>query len=242
MKMNSKLLKDSGLISYISGSQYHMRAMSIGEKVADEVKKILKTMGEDPGEIYSGQQVHGTNIEYCDGKSGREFFYGRHFLETDGLITDKKDIALVIKFADCSPIILFDPVRGVQCAIHSGWRGTAKKFSKIALDRMVNDFGSKIEDILAYIGPSIDIDSYEVGKEVYQAFEDFPTRDKFFKEHGDKYLLSMVDANLEVLLEAGLKEDQIEVCRESTFKNKNLNSARRDGEGYKLNAIFTIMK
>lgn len=242
MKMNSKLLKDSGLINYISGSNYHMRAMSIGEKVADEVEEILKTMGEDPVEIYSGQQVHGTNIEYCDGESGEIFFYGRHFLATDGLITDKTDIALVIKFADCSPIILFDPVKKVQCAIHSGWRGTAKKFSKIALDRMVSDFGSKIEDILAYIGPSIDIDSYEVGPEVYQAFEDFPTRDKFFKDHGDKYLLSMVDANLEVLLEGGLKKDQIEVCRESTFKNKNLNSARRDGEGYKLNAIFTLMK
>ena len=242
MKMNSKLLRDSGLISYISGSDYHMRAMSIGEKVADEVEEILSTMGEDPVEIYSGQQVHGTNIEYCDGTNGNEFFYGRQFLETDGLITDKKDIALVIKFADCSPIILFDPVKKVQCAIHSGWRGTAKKFGKIALDRMVSDFGSDIENILAYIGPSIDIDSYEVGPEVYEAFEDFPHRDKFFKAHGDKYLLSMVDANLEVLLEAGLKKEQIEICRESTFKNKNLNSARRDGEGYKLNAIFTLMK
>lgn len=240
--MHSKLLKENGLNNYISGSQYHIRAKLIGEKVKDEVKEILNIMGEKPSEIYSGQQIHGDTIKYCDGRTGKEFYYGRYFPETDGLITDKENIALLIKFADCTPIVLFDPIKKVQAAVHSGWRGTVKRISEKAINKMVEDFFCDKENILAFVGPSIDIDNYEVGPEVYEAFKNFENREKFFKPHGEKYLMSMIDANIDILLQNGIKKSNIEVCQDSTYNNEKLNSARRDGENYKLNSIITIMK
>ncbi|MDO5028652.1 MAG: peptidoglycan editing factor PgeF [Bacillota bacterium] len=240
--MYSKILADQGLVNFIAGSDYNLRAMTAGPQVKDQVDSILKTMGENPVQIYSCQQVHGDNIEYCSGENGRDFYYGRQFLQTDGLITDKKDIGLLIKFADCSPIILYDPKTKVQAALHSGWRGTQKKISQKAVEMMVADFACKKEDILAYIGPSIDMANYEVGPEVYEAFADFPSRDKFFKGQGEKYLMSMVEANYQLLLGAGIKAENIDKSSQSTYTNKGLNSARRDGQDYKLNAIITIMK
>lgn len=240
--MNSKLLKRYGLENHITGSEYTIRTKLIGSKVKDEVKEILENMNVKPEEIYSCAQVHGDEIKYCSGYTGKEYIYGRIFPDTDGLITDKENIALLIKFADCTPIILYDPLRKVQAAIHSGWRGTALKIGQKAVERMVMDFSCNREDILAYLGPSIDMDNYEVGEEVYRAFRKFQNRDSFFKKKDDKYLLSMIDANLDLLLQSGIKKENIEINRESTFTNLELNSARREPENYKLNSIITIMK
>lgn len=240
--MNSKMLESLGLKNYISGPDYRL-----GERVAREegrknVYLALKEMGEEPLEIYSGVQVHGDNIEYCDGTNGNENFYGRVFPETDGLITDKKDIALVIKFADCTPILLFDPVKKVQVAIHSGWRSTVKRISQKGIEKMIREFGSNVEDIYAYLGPSIDMANYEVDMDVYSAFRDFRNRDQFFQIKGNKFILSMIDANLQLLLKSGIRSENIEVSRVSTFEDESLSSARRDKGRYKLNFMISIMK
>lgn len=240
--MYSKLLKEKGLINYISGSEFTIRTKLIGSKIKDEVEEILQIMGEKPEEIYSAGQVHGDVIKYCSGYTGKEYIFGRVFHDTDGLITDKENIALLIKFADCTPIILYDPLKKVQAALHSGWRGTVQEIGRKAIELMEKDYGCMKENIYAYLGPSIDMENYEVGEEVYNAFKNFKNRDNFFKKKGDKYLLSMIDANLDLLVENGIKKDNIEVSRESTYKNLSLNSARRDKENYKLNSIITIMK
>lgn len=240
--MYSKLLKEKGLNNYITGSEFNMRTKLIGSKMADEVKEVLQIMGEKPEEIYSCGQVHGDQIKYCSGYSGKEHMFGRIFHDTDGLITDKENIALLIKFADCTPIILFDPLAKVQAAVHSGWRGTVLEIGKKAVEMMVNEYGCNLENIYAYLGPSIDMENYEVGPEVYERFKNFENRDQFFKKHGEKYLMSMIDANLDLLLRSGIKKENIDICRESTFENLNLNSARRDKENYKLNSIITIIK
>lgn len=240
--MYSKLLKNNGLDNIISGIEHNVRYKTQQLKVKDEVEDILKKSNINPSIIYSANQVHEDNVEYCNGTNGEKFVYGNIFMNTDGLITDKKDVALLIKFADCTPIVLYDPVNQVQAIVHSGWRSTVKRISKSAIDKMVKDFKCKKENILAYVGPTIDIENYEVGSEVYDAFKDFKCRDEFFVKHKDKYKLSMKDANINILLEEGILINNIEVCEESTFKNSDLHSARRDGKNYGLNSMITIMK
>lgn len=239
--MKSKLLEKYGLKNYISGSEYSISYKKEGIKVLDYVDDLYNKLGMVPLETYTAFQVHGDNINYCDGRNGFNFIFGKIFFTTDGLVTDKDNIGLMIKFADCSPIVIYDPVLKVQSILHSGWRGTVKKISKKAIDLMVNDFGSSKENLLAYIGPSIDIDSYEVGQEVYDAFSDFKSRDEFFYKKGSKYHLSMVDANLSLLLEEGINPKKIEVCRTSTYTSKEFHSSRRDGPKYGLNSMITIM-
>ena len=121
-------------------------------------------------------------------------------------------------------------------------KGTAKRISEKAIEKMVNDFSCKKENILAYIGPSIDQDNYEVGQDVYDAFKDFKNRDKFFVDYKEKYKLDMIAANLDILLEAGIKKENIEISNISTYNDLKLNSARRQKENYKLNGIISLIK
>lgn len=235
----SKLLLNAGLKHYISGSLYDMRD---NEDMTKNLKNFAKIIEIKPNQFYTAHQFHTSNIEYADGISGIERPYGRVFENTDGLITDKRDIALVVKFADCTPVVMYDPIKKVQAAVHSGWRGTVERISKNVLDLMVNDFGCNLKDILCFIGPSIDQENYEVGEDVYNAFENFENRDSFFKPFGEKYKLSMVDANLDILLSYGIPLEHIEVCRVSTFNTPELNSARRDNPNYKLNCMVTMME
>lgn len=240
--MQSTLLSKYGLHNYIAGTEYNFRYQKAGKAVLDDVERAIEVMNIHPEKIYSGQQIHSANIAYVDGNNGEEFVFGKTFKETDGLITDQTNVALLIKFADCTPVVLFDPVKKVLASVHSGWRGTTQRISLNAIDKMINDFGCKRENLLAYLGPSIDIDHYEVGSEVYEAFREFKNRDQFFSPKGEKYQLSMLDANLDILRTAGIQEDNIDIERASTFTDPRLHSARAEGPEYQLNGILTIMQ
>lgn len=239
--MHASLLAKHGLANLIAGADYNFRYATAGNQFARDMERALEALAIQPKETYTGQQVHGTNIAYADGTCGEDFVFGKTFKETDGLITDQPLVALLVKYADCTPIVLYDPVKGVQSSLHSGWRGTVQQISQHALEMMERDFGCRRENILAYLGPSIDQDNYEVGPEVYDAFRAFPDRDQFFKPKGAKYLLSMLDANLALLKEAGLQQGQIEVERTSTYTDPRLHSARQESREYQLNGILTMM-
>lgn len=235
-------MKGKGLSFLVAGFDYDFRLQTRGSEINKDVKRALDKMGIHPTEIYSGQQVHLHNIGYADGVTGEPFIFGRNFPETDGLITDKPGIALLVKYADCSPIVLYDPKKKVLAALHSGWRGTVQRFSQKAIEKMEHEFGCDKENILVYVGPSIDMENYEVGSEVYEAFAGFNQRDAFFVPKEDKFCLSMTDANLSLLREAGIKEEHIEVSRVSTFMDERLHSARAEGPGYGLNGLIVMMK
>lgn len=239
--MYSELLMKNGLKNLVGGSDYNFRSATVAETFVSDVERLVKEAGIEPEAIYTGKQVHGKTIEYASGTNGEDFSIGRHFEDTDGLITDKPGVALLIKYADCTPIVLFDPVKKVQASVHSGWRGTVQRIGEEAVLKMVNEFGSRKGDILAYVGPSIDQDHYEVGPEVYEAFEGENDRHLYFKEHGEKYLLDMAEANYRLLLKAGLLPENIEVEKAKTYTSDALHSARKEGKEYGLNGILTMM-
>lgn len=242
--MHSKLLEKHGLKTYIAGADYDFRYTRLGDKVKEEVEEALACMSQKPDEVYSSQQVDGDQIAYCDGQAGDEYLYGRRFKYTDGLITDKTNIALMLKVADSTPVILYDPVNKIQAAVHSGWRGAVQKVVDVAIQKMVHDFDCKEENILAYIGPSIDQDHYPVEDHIYDAFDHFDSRDDFFEKKDGQWHLSIVKANQAILLEAGILPEHIEIESQSTYTSDDLNSIRRsraENEDYGLNAIFSIM-
>lgn len=241
--MKCKLLENAGLTNYISGKEMNFREGIPIRNLEENIKVIFNKMNINPKIVYLANQVHNDNIEYCNGENGYDYSIGKIHKSTDGLITDKSNIALIIKYADCTPVILFDPIRKVQCTIHSGWKSTVKKIAAIGIAKMINDFNCRKENILAYLGPSIDIENYEVGKEVYDAFSVFENRDEFFvKKKNNKYNLSVIDANYSLLIENGIKKENIEVSSISTYVSENLHSARRDGKDYGLNSIVSIIK
>lgn len=103
-------------------------------------------------------QTHSSNIEVVNNKT--------EYTDTDGLIINQKEKFIYLKFADCTPIIFYDPIQSVGAIVHAGWRGTAAKIGVKAVNKMELDFHSKPNDIIAVIGAAIGLCCYEVSEDV----------------------------------------------------------------------------
>ena len=133
---------------------------------------LNKTLGIAPKVLFSGVQTHSKNItSVLDIDQGEDNELGRVFQETDGLITDLKGTQLLTTYADCTPIILFDPIKKVHSNVHSGWKGTLQKIGKEAVSQMVRDYQCDPKNIIAIIGPSIGKDDFEVEEDVASHFK-----------------------------------------------------------------------
>lgn len=239
--MESKLLNKYHIPNFISGMENDLREQNVGEELKNNIETIIDALDIQPAYIYTGRQCHGSNVEYATGKNGEDYIIGRIFDEVDGVYTDQPGTVMWVKFADCTPVVLYDPKNHALAIVHSGWRGTVKRISEKALRKMSDRFGTQAEDVIAYVGPSIGQDDYEVGPEVYDAFEEFDSRDDFFYQKGEKYHLHMVEANISILRDNGLRPYNVEAAEEVTWGNPDLHSSREEGEGYGLNAMLVML-
>jgi YfiH family protein len=132
--------------------------------VAENHRRIFRALGIDPSRVVSPYQVHGCNVTRVDGSHG-----GRVIPETDALITDEPDLILLLRFADCVPVLLYDPAHDAVGLAHAGWRGTAAGVIPATVRAMTEAFGTRSGALWAGIGPAIGADHYEVGAEVVEA-------------------------------------------------------------------------
>lgn len=239
--MNPAILKEIGLTYVLAGSDYNFRYAQVKDQVFMDIDRALEELEEPISGIYQAQQVHSARIVDVNQVAGKAFGPTTLFPYTDGLITNRSGQVLVIKFADCTPVLVFDRHQQVLVVLHAGWRGTVKGIARQAVDRLRQDYGCHLDDMLALVGPSIGQDQYEVGQEVYQAFAALADRDSYFSPREGKWLLDMNEANRAQLLKAGLKDNQVLMDSRSTFTSPDLHSSRQEGEGYGLNAILVMI-
>ncbi len=214
------------------------------EDIKNNIKLVYELLDINPKLLYNGYQSHSNNIEIIEDISQGELSpFGRFIPNTDGLVTDKENIALITRFADCTPIILFDPIKRVQANIHSGWRGTLQKIGENGIGIMVNNYNCNPEDILVVLGPSIGKDDFEVDKDVMELFKnEFDYQDIISKKDDLKYLIDLTTINKEMLIEKGIREENIIDIDLSTFSNPDLlHSYRRDKEKYGLMGLITCL-
>lgn len=232
-----------GLTLALAGVDYNLRGQKEPIAYQESLEAMKNSLQGNVEQVYTCQQTHSSRVVRVDGKVATDFMGYPQFEETDGLMTSEKGQALLVKFADCTPVVLYDPVKRAVAVVHSGWRGTQQRISLEAIRLMEKEVGSKRGDLFAYIGPCIDPKIYEVDQPVYEAFKDFPSRDEFFlaKNEPGKYFLQMAHANKIILKEAGLKEEQISSCKESTYTDPRLHSARKEGPSYGLNGLLVMM-
>jgi YfiH family protein len=171
------------------------------------------------GRLYLLKQVHGTVVRPAP-------WEGRP--EGDAAVADRPGIVLGIETADCMPVLVADPKRRVVAAAHAGWRGTAAGVARAAVRALV-ERGSRPEDLVAALGPSIGACCYEVGDELRAAFG--PGGDVFFRPgpRGRPHL-DVRAANVAQLEAAGVPLDRIHHVDECTSCRADLyHSYRRDG-------------
>jgi len=145
--------------------------------------------------------------------------------EGDAIITTRKNLGLAISTADCPVIFIYDPVAKVIAAVHSGWKGTEKKILQKTIKKLKDEFKSNTSDFICYMGPSVTQKNYEVGEEVASRFDS-----GLVKKDNNKFYLDLARANFQMLIEAGVKGNNIQVSGLCTFEYENLlYSYRRDG-------------
>ena len=135
------------------------------EHVRENYRRMAEAIGVDAEKMVLSWQTHTTNIrKVTEDDAGKGITRERDYQDIDGLITDVPGMTLVTFYADCVPLYFLDPVRRAVGLSHSGWRGTAARMGQVTMEAMGREYGSKPEDIIACIGPSICQDCYEVGR------------------------------------------------------------------------------
>ena len=133
---------------------------------ADEWNAVAALAGIPPDHLLLLRQVHGRGVVVAD--ASRTTGWTRP--EADAVVSDDPASALVVRVADCAPILLADRRQRVVAAVHAGWRSTMQRIVGAAVESMRGQFGSHPSDLLAAMGPSLGACCGEMGEEVVEAF------------------------------------------------------------------------
>jgi len=193
----------------------------------DENFKRISELGFPIEKMVFSYQVHETVIRnVTEDDCGKGILKEYDFTDVDGLMTNVPGIVLVTFFADCVPLYFYDPVKNAIALSHAGWRGTLMEIGAITLDKMAKTFGSNPRDILIGIGPSICKNCFETGKEVSNLFLDkFDFASDFIvdsKTDSDKSHIDLWNMNKQILINAGVLEQNIELPDICTMCNTDL--------------------
>ena len=195
----------------------------------EHVKANLETLSwllpERPRVIVIPRQTHTTNVQVIKDVPTLE-----ELQDVDAVVTQLKDFCLCVSTADCVPVLLYDKEEQVIAAVHAGWRGTVGRIVEKTLEVMRLQYGTEGKDIVACIGPSISLESFEVGDEVYAAFEEAGLDMSRIARRYEKWHLDLWEANRMQLLAHGVLPEHIEVAGICTFQHhEDFFSARRLG-------------
>lgn len=189
-------------------------------RVRENRRRFVDATGLDEARIICAEQVHQERVAYVDERSAGAGYRDRAsaIAGVDGLITDRPGLGLWLAFADCVPILAFDPVRPAIGIAHAGWRGTLAGIARTLVEAMVEQLGTHVADLQLAIGPSIGPCCYVVGDEVVAAFrQTWSDAPSLFVGGGPSPRLDLWEANHWLLRQAGISEQQISVARLCTF-------------------------
>lgn len=212
-----------------------------GDREADVVESqqyLAEILGITREKLVIPHQVHGTEVLVVDDNYLIQQDAGKfEMLEgVDAVVTDRSGVCVCVSTADCVPLLVCDKRLGCIAAIHAGWRGTVQNIVGKTLSVMSESFGCEARDCQVLIGPSISLDSFEVGDEVYGKFAEtgfdmakIARRYPSVKDEGGmRWHIDLWEANRLQLLEAGVNPHSVRIAGICTYKEYDkFFSARR---------------
>jgi YfiH family protein len=195
--------------------------------VAENHARVCAHLGLVAAQVTSPRQIHSNRVVAVTGREA-----GSTIPDTDGLVTATPGVALMLRFADCQPVLLYDPAHHALGLIHAGWRGVAQGIARRAVETMVEAFGTRPEDLLAGLGPAIGPCCYTVGDKVAAAMGYvLPEWSEAMTPLGEgSWRLDLSVANAQQLAAEGVK--QIEAanlctsCRQDEFYSHRAGNGR----------------
>lgn len=198
--------------------------------VRENLKIFCKALQIDSNKLISAKQIHSDIVRYVTSED-----IGLESYSCDGFVTDKTDVALCVKIADCVPILFCDKENSVIGAAHAGWRGAAAGIAYKTVTEMLNH-GAEKKNICAAIGPSIHSCCYEVGEDFKEAlFSVLGSKaEKYLKKSltaQEKYMADIVSLNRDFILEAGIAPPNISESGQCSCCNPELYFSHRASKG-----------
>lgn len=188
-------------------------------EVKENIDVICNYLKIEQKKLIHPTQIHSDNIEVVKENKNE-------YLNCDGLIINKKNIAIYLNFADCTPIILYDFKKKIASIVHAGWRGTALKIGQKAVLKMKEIYLSNPKDIIGVIGPCISFNEFETSDEIIEKLSGtIKNKDELFdKSHAD-----LKGINAQQLREIGV--ENIDICPYCTvLDNDKFFSYRKENQ------------
>ncbi len=220
----------------VSQDEYASLNMSFNE--GDEEYSVLQNWGRlskafaiPLEQFLVVNQVHGDEIFVI--KPHGSYFSSRSELNYDAIVTNRTNLAICIKTADCVPVFIVDRVKKIIAVVHAGWRSTALEISAKVIGLMQNQYGSSLQNILVAIGPSIGKCCYQVDSAVADAFLRQKNNELFLLPGAvkNRWMLDLPEANRRQILDCGVPEKNIEISGYCTMCNQDIFFSHRGSGG-----------
>jgi polyphenol oxidase len=189
-------------------------SLNVGGTVGDDPQRVLENrrrsfaaVNRRPESMFDVWQVHSSEVIKADNPRP----VNESHQKADAILTDNESVTLFMRFADCVPVLLFDPVHRAIGLVHAGWAGTVNRIGKAAVEAMQACFGTDPASLLAGIGPSICPDHYPIGEEVIFRVKDAFGQDAhgLLRANGEATHFDLWSANQWVLEQAGVRQIEI---------------------------------
>ena len=221
-----------------------LSSLNIGTSRGDARANVLENyrilgdaLGFSPENVVLSRQVHSDIVHTATVRDRGAGLFGPPLDSCDALITNTPGLALVVFTADCTPILLHDPVTGAVGAVHAGWRGTVAAIAARTVEAMGKEFGSRPEDIRAAVGPNVGFCHFETDGDVPAALYDAfgKPMEAFIRPVGEKYYVDLKAVNEWVLREAGVRQVEVStectMCRPDRFWSHRVTGGIRGSQG-----------
>ena len=167
--------------------------------VRENYRRLARALGAEVGQFVCSDQTHTVNVRRVTAAdAGKGLTRERDYRDVDGLITDEPGLVLSTFYADCVPLYVVDPVHRAIGMSHSGWRGTAARMGAVTLSAMQEAYGTRPEDVVCAVGPSICKDCYRGPAQMWQIFSrrNFPGHEQEeFSAESEKNSVGMARAD-----------------------------------------------
>lgn len=221
---------------YLSSLNIGMHRGDEPENVAKNYDILAAALGFDVKNLVLTHQVHSDVVRVVT-KADALGIDHHEYPECDGLVTNDPGTVLAVFSADCTPILLQDVVTGAVGAVHAGWRGTAADIAGNAVRAMIANFGCKVENIRAAIGPNIGKCCFQTDAEVPRAMIETlgEAAKDYFEEKDQKYYVDLKGINEALLRRAGVEKIDVSTdctkCRCDRFWSHRVTGTHRGSQG-----------
>lgn len=207
------------------------------DNVTENYRRICNSAGFEFESLTASAQDHHTIVRAVTSKNkGVGIYKPRDMESVDALITNEKGVTLVTYYADCTPLFFVDTKTKSIGLAHAGWRGTVGRIGEKVIEKMTELYGTNPADVVSAIGPAISVCCYEVDKpcaDNFLALEGLES-DKFvFPKDNGKYMIDLLEANRQILVSAGVKNENITISDLCTNCNSELLWSHRATNGHR---------